>query len=277
MTRIAIVQFPGTNCENETREAVMAAGGHGDIVRWNAPREVWSTYDGYVLPGGFSYEDRVRAGAVAAKHALLDEIAAAVDAGKPVLGLCNGAQILVEAGLLPGLHPGAVEVALAPNAADEWSNYYCGWVHLQTVRGPGMASELAATASLLPMPVGHGEGRFTGDPQLFAELERRGQIALRYVAPDGGPARGFPHNPNGALCDAAGLCDVHGRVLALMPHPERGAWLHQVPEELPGPWGEARRSAAGDRRALVGRGPGLGVYEVFVRAARAAAVSPGGR
>ena len=138
-----------------------------------------------------------------------------------------------------------------------------------------MTAALAATASIIPMPVGHGEGRFTGTAELFDELERRGQIALRYVAPDGGPARGFPDNPNGALRDAAGLCDVHGRVLALMPHPERGAWLYQIPEELPGPWGEARRAAAGDRGALAGRGPGLGVYEVLVRAARGAAVSAG--
>ena len=274
MTRIAVVQFPGTNCENETREAVHAAGGEADVVRWNAPREAWASYDGYVLPGGFSYEDRVRAGAVAAKHALLDEIAAAIDAGKPVLGVCNGAQILVEAGLLPGLHPSQVEVALARNATPEWQDYYCGWIHTKTSSGPGIAAALAAATTVIPMPVGHGEGRFTGAAELFDELERRGQIALRYVAPDGGRAVGFPHNPNGALRDAAGLCDVHGRVLSLMPHPERGAWLYQVPEELPGPWGEARRAAAGDRRALVGRGPGLGVYEVFVRAAQGAAVSP---
>ena len=271
MIRIAVVQFPGTNCETESREAVRASGAEADIVRWNAPQATWAAYDGFVLPGGFSYEDRVRAGAVAAKHALLDAIAAAADAGKPVLGVCNGAQILVEAGLVPGLHPGDVEVALSPNRAAGWAGYYCGWVHLQPpAPGPGLLGDLARAPAPLPLPVGHGEGRFAGRPEFFKELERRGHIALRYVAPDGGPARGFAHNPNGSLLDAAALCDRRGTVLGLMPHPERAAWLHQVPEDLPGAWGEARRAAAGDRRALCGPGPGRIVYESLVGAARRA-------
>jgi phosphoribosylformylglycinamidine synthase len=268
MTRIAVVQFPGSNCEAETRELLQAVGAAADIVRWNAPLELWGDYAGYVLPGGFSYEDRVRAGAIAAQHAVLDEIARGADLGKPVLGICNGAQVLVEAGLVPGLEPGRVEVALAPNAAAGWSGYYCGWVHLEARPGPGMMQVLQAGLGPLPMPVGHGEGRFVAPPERFAELADRGQIALRYVAPDGGPADGFPHNPNGAQLDAAGLCDRRGRVLALMPHPERGAWLHQVPEELPGPWGAARRRAAGDLAALRGPGPGRAVYEAFVALAR---------
>ena len=268
MTRIAVVQFPGTNCEQETSGALRSCGAMPEVVRWNAPRDVWRAYDGYVLPGGFAYEDRVRAGAVAAKHALLDDIAAAVDAGKPVLGICNGAQVLVEAGLVPGLEPGRVEAALAANAAESWSDYYCGWVHVGAEPRAGMLRELPVAPGPIPMPVGHGEGRFTGPAELFAELERRGQIALRYVAPDGGRARGFPHNPNGALGDVAALSDASGRVLALMPHPERATWMHQVPEELEGPWGESRRGAAGDHTALLGPGPGRVVYEAFLRAAR---------
>jgi phosphoribosylformylglycinamidine synthase len=236
VTRIAVVQFPGSNCESETAAAVHAAGGRAEIVRWNAAHETWDAFDAFVLPGGFSYEDRVRAGAIAAKHAVLDRIAAAADAGRPVLGLCNGAQILVEAGLVPGVAADRVEVSLAANAAEGWTGYICDWVHL---RAEGASGWLAGDdrPALVPMPVGHGEGRFTAAPEFLAELEARGQIAFRYVAPDGSPARGFPQNPNGASQDIAGLCDPRGTVLALMPHPERGAWLYQVPESLPGPWG----------------------------------------
>lgn len=267
MTRVAVVQFPGSNCEAETAAALRAAGAEPTIVRWNATPEAWTRYDAFVLPGGFSYEDRVRAGAIAAKHAVLDVIAAAADAGRPVLGICNGAQVLVEAGLVPGIESGRVEVALAANATRGWTGYYCDWVHLQP------ASEWADPApdTPIPMPVGHGEGRFTAAPEFFADLARRGQIAFRYVQPGGTPAHGFPANPNGAQLDVAGLCDPRRRVLALMPHPERGAWLYQVPEELPGPWGRARRAAAGDRSALTGPGPGHGLYARFVAQAAAAA------
>jgi len=266
MTRIAVVQFPGSNCEAETRDALRVAGAEPEIVRWNMPPDTWGAFDGFVLPGGFSYEDRVRAGAIAAKHAVLDAIAAAADAGCPVLGICNGAQVLVESGLVPGIEPGRVEVALAANAATGWRGYYCDWVHLAAGDGPGIPRQLGREP--LPLPVGHGDGRFVARPQVLDDLARRGQIAFRYVRPDGSTARGFPDNPNGSLLDVAGLCDARGRVLALMPHPERGAWLYQVPEELPGKWGAARRAAAGDGALLVGAGPGLALYRSFVQLAR---------
>jgi phosphoribosylformylglycinamidine synthase len=265
--RIAVVQFPGSNCEPETVAALEACGAQAQIVRWNADDAAWADYGGFVLPGGFSYEDRVRAGAVAAKHRVLDRIAAAAAAGKPVLGLCNGAQILVEAGLVPGIEPGRVEVALAANAAPEWHGYYCEWVHVAATGRHGWPAKLAKR--LMPMPIGHGEGRFTARPEVFEDLARRGQVAFRYVRPDGDRARGFPDNPNAALQDAAGLCDPRGQVVALMPHPERGAWLYQVPEELQGEWGAARRNAAGNAAALSGAGPGRAVYEAFVAAAEA--------
>jgi phosphoribosylformylglycinamidine synthase len=134
--------------------------------------------------------------------------------------------------------------------------------------GPGLVEDLRTAPGPIPMPVGHGEGRFVARPEVFEDLARRGQVAFRYVRADGAPAGGFPANPNGSMLDVAGLCDPRGRVLALMPHPERGAWLYQVPEELPGSWGEARRTAAGDRAALLGPGPGLVLYRSFVRLAR---------
>ena len=144
------MQFPGSNCEAETRDALRAVGAEPEIVRWNVPLETWERFEGFVLPGGFSYEDRVRAGAIAAKHAVLDAVAAAADAGRPVLGICNGAQVLVEAGLVPGIEPGHVEVALAANAAPEWHGYYCDWVHLLPGAGPGLVEGSARRAGACP-------------------------------------------------------------------------------------------------------------------------------
>jgi phosphoribosylformylglycinamidine synthase len=270
VSRIAVVVFPGTNCHFETAAAVQAAGGHAKLVRWNAPYAEAAGFDAYVIPGGFAYEDRVRAGAIAAKHDVLDAVSEAAESGSPILGVCNGAQILVEAGLVPGVEAGRIEVALAPNATQAWHGYYCEWIHLSTPQTPSFYH--IPQDAPVPMPVGHGEGRFSGDPQLFAELERRGQVALRYVRADGSEARGFPANPNGSLFDAAGLCNPAGNVLALMPHPERAAWMYQVPESLPGAWGGRRRAALDAGPGLCGPGPGLALYESLIGAAERAAV-----
>jgi phosphoribosylformylglycinamidine synthase len=265
VTQIGVVEFPGTNCMRETQAVLEAAGARASLVRWNDDPARWRDLDGFVLAGGFAYEDRVRAGVIASKMPLLDGIAAAVDAGKPVLGVCTGAQVLVESGLVPGITPGSVEIALAHNASPAWPGYYCDWVHLRCTSARGWLAGCADQRPTLPMPVGHGEGCFTGSPEFFADLERRGQIALRYVRPDATPARGFPHNPNASLQDAAGVCDPSGRVLAMMPHPERAGWLFQVPASLAGPWGARRRSASA--QALLEAGPGFVLYESFVQAA----------
>ena len=265
MTRIAVVEFPGTNCMTETLAALRAAGAEPELLRWTAPARACRDFSGFVIAGGFSYEDRVRAGVVAAKHPLMDGIAGAAADGKPVLGVCNGAQILIEAGLVPGDPPGSVQLALAQNRARGWRGYICEWVHLRAAAGSGFLRELDPRA-VIPMPVGHGEGRFTGDPALFDSLEKRGRIALRYVRADGARADGFLDNPNGSLHDAAALSDPTGNVVALMPHPERATWLYQVPASLSGPWGQARREAAGDAARLRGAGPGLAVYKCLVQA-----------
>jgi len=263
MIRIAVVQFPGSNCEQETADALRQAGAEPIVARWNTPVEIWREFDGFVLPGGFSYEDRVRAGAVAARHAVLDAIATAADDGKPVLGVCNGAQILVEAGLVPGIEPGRVEVALASNQTAGWRGYFCGWVH---VRAERELVDGEASGCIVPLPVGHGEGRFAARAEVLADLVQRNQVAFRYASPHGGPAGGFPGNPNGSMQDIAGLCDATGSVVALMPHPERAAWLYQVPEETAGPWGEKRRNL--DRmESSTSPGPGAALYRSFVRRA----------
>ena len=266
--RAAIIQFPGVNCEYESARALAAAGALPTILRWNEAPERLADFELFLLPGGFSYQDRIRAGAVAAKERVLDALFTEAAAGKPVLGICNGAQVLVEAGFVPGLAAGAVQMALAPNLMPGRSGYFADWSHLAVAGAtPSWLAPLAG--QVLPIPFAHGEGRFTSRRQgLFADLAAAGQIVLRYVGPTGEPAGGWPANPNGSALDAAAVCNPAGNVLAIMPHPERAAHLGQVPALLAGPWGERRRAAAGDWQRLAGPGPGHALFTAMVAAAR---------
>ncbi len=265
--RICVVQFPGVNCEYETARAVEKAGMEAAVLRWNRRVEEFEKFDGFVLPGGFSYQDRVRAGAVAATDEVMDVVAAQAAEGKPVIGICNGAQVLVEAGLVPGTEAGKVEMALAPNAGMGRGGYYCDWVHVKVACPP---ARTAATWDLepgqvLPIPVAHAQGRFTSlDETLFESLDAAGQIAFKYCDEQGSPAAAFPGNPNGSALAAAAVSNPAGNVVAMMPHPERCAWLRQVPAELPGIWGE-RRLASRSARAIEGDGPGAGVFRSLLR------------
>ena len=260
---IAVVRFPGVNCEEETRRALRSAGAGCDIVMWNAPAEKLGAYDGFVLPGGFSYQDRVRAGAIAAKDAVLSRLVEEAASGKPVLGICNGAQVLLEAGLVPGIEPGSVEMALATNAMPGSDGYHARWCHLRVASADSCATETSTEGDVLPIPVAHAEGRFVSRTSgLFEELSANGQIVMTYSRPDGGPPAGFPENPNGSTDDVAAVSNRRGNVVAMMPHPERAARLGQVPALLPGAWGERRRQASGDR--FDDDGPGSDVFVGFV-------------
>jgi phosphoribosylformylglycinamidine synthase len=259
--RIAVLQLPGVNCEPETCRALERAGLAAEIVRWT--RNDLDGFDGFVIPGGFSFQDRVRGGAIAAREPVIAAVIDAAAAGKPVVGICNGAQVLVESGLVPGLESGRVEMALAPNRMPDRRGYYSQWVHLRVDGAPSVATGGLAMGTVLPMPIAHAEGRFvTRDPATAAALEAGGQIVLRYAAPDGGPAGGPPHNPNGSLLDAAGISNAAGNVVAMMPHPERAATLSQVAWELEGAWG-GRRRAARTLAALDEAGPGLEIFRAM--------------
>ncbi|MBK8166647.1 MAG: phosphoribosylformylglycinamidine synthase subunit PurL [bacterium] len=258
--RVAVVQLPGVNCEDESARLLELAGARAEVFRWTRPASELAAFDGFLVPGGFSYQDRVRAGAVAARDPLLEVLLEESDHGKPVLGICNGCQVLVEAGLVPGLQPGRIEVALAANRNPGRRGYLSRWVALA-------AHPLARTPFVeglrgtLPLPMAHAEGRFTHeDPAFFARLAASGHVALRY-APLGGRTDG---NPNGSLLDTAALTNGRGNVLALMPHPERAALLRMVPEDLPHAWGERRRRAAGDAAALESAGPGAFLLQRLV-------------
>ncbi len=261
--RVAVLQLPGVNCEYETRETLARASLDAEIFRWNRPAADLESFDAYVIPGGFSYEDRIRAGAVAAKAPALDVVGRAAEAGRPVLGICNGAQVLVEAGLVPGERPGRVEMALGANAAG-WSGYYCGWVH---VRVEKEGRETAFTSrfedgEVFPVPLAHGQGRFTvRDPDRFRAWAEAGQVPLRYVTSDGDEDPPFPFNPNGSILGAAGVTNPAGNVLAFMPHPERASRLRQVPDTVEGAWGDRRRQAARRREDLEGPGPGFKLFQ----------------
>jgi phosphoribosylformylglycinamidine (FGAM) synthase-like amidotransferase family enzyme len=280
---VAVIQFPGVNCEYETVRACEAAGLGAHILRWNAPLDRLRNSDAIVLPGGFSYQDRIRAGVVAAKDRIVDAVVEAAERGVPVMGICNGAQILVESGIVPGFESGQIELALAPNKMPDRTGYFCTWVRVK--KGPAdclftqfmngsvpdsspaqttgpksvMTEALTTDCITVPVPVAHAEGRFvTALRAVEEQLGRGNRIALYYAGPDGRTAEIFPGNPNGSMAAVAGVTNSEGNVLALMPHPERASWLHQVPRQAGGFWG--RRRAMAGAEALFGPGPGRGFF-----------------
>ncbi len=260
---VAIIQFPGVNCEYETARAASEAGLEARIVRWNSDPQLLRGFDGYILPGGFSYEDRVRAGAIAACDDIVDVIRQEANKGKPVVGICNGAQVLVESGLVPSRDPGSVELALAPNRGMGRLGYYCDWVFVKVSCEPErcVITYDLDPGEILPIPIAHAQGRFTSSiPGLFDKLEDAAQIVLKYCTPDGDVPGGFPEDPNGSEHFAAAICNPEGNVVALMPHPERSAWLRQVPADLKGKWSQRRRELRGKWQELEGKGPGMGVF-----------------
>jgi phosphoribosylformylglycinamidine synthase I len=262
-SRVCIIQFPGVNCEYETARALEKAGLGASIVRWNDREVDLAAFDGYVLPGGFSYEDRLRAGAIAASEDVLEILIDQAALGKPVVGICNGAQVLVESGLVPGIEPGRVDLALAPNKGMGRDGYYANWVYVRVTTKPektAITYDLKA-GEIMPIPVAHSQGRFaSADSDLFGRLEAGGQIVLKYCTPDGRDPLGFPDDPNGSERFAAAVSNVEGNVVAMMPHPERSAWLRQVPAELDGAWTRRRLDGTGSWERLEGDGPGAGIF-----------------
>jgi len=266
---IAIIQFPGSNCEAETARAVEAAGMGAALFRWNRDPAELARFDGYIIGGGFSYQDRVRAGVIAAKEPIMAAVIDAAEAGKPVLGICNGAQVLVETGLVPGVNNHAIDLALAPNQMMREGrvvrrDYYCTWVHVKLCCAPErcMFTRAFAPEQVIPIPVAHGEGRFTTTQEgLLEQLEANDQVVIRYCTAAGDIDPNFPINPNGAMSNIAGLCNPAGNVFALMPHPERASWLRQIPADLGDEYAARKRAAWGNFEALESAGPGRLMFE----------------
>ena len=268
--RVAIVQFPGVNCEAETARALRRVGLEPEIWRWTRAASELEPFDAYVVPGGFSYQDRVRAGALAAKHALTETLVARAEQGAPVLGICNGAQVLAEAGLVPG--GGGIELALARNRMPGRAGYHARWVHVRVERSHCLFLSLLSPGELLPLPVAHGEGRFTaGDPARLQALVEAGQTPLRYATVAGSLASAFPDNPNGSEHAVAAVCNARGNVLAIMPHPERAQTAGALSRAVGGRWGERRDAALGGVPASAAvaeaepAGPGLAIFAGLAR------------
>jgi phosphoribosylformylglycinamidine synthase len=196
--RVAVLVFPGSNDDHDAAWALSALGAR-PIAIWHAETAL-PDVGAIVLPGGFSYGDYLRCGALARFAPVLDSVRAFASSGGPVLGICNGFQILCEAGLLPGV--------LRRNAS---LTFVCRDVPLRVERGDTPLTRRCEPGQRLTIPVKHGEGCYHADPELLAELEANGQIVLRY---DGGG------NPNGSVADIAGVVNEAGNVLGLMPHPE---------------------------------------------------------
>ena len=264
--KVAIIQFPGVNCEYETVDAVRSVGLGADLLRWNEDPALLEEALGVIVPGGFSYQDRIRAGVVSAKDHIMDKLSELAAGGRPILGICNGAQVLVESGFIPGIHWERVDLALAPNVMEDREGYYCSWTYLLRSGTDCAWTSAVGNEEIVPIPIAHAEGRFTTDDRnVLDEMRENGQIVLRYCTLAGQTDPSFPTNPNGSLENMAGVCNREGNVLALMPHPERASWLRQVPEDLGGAWGMKRKKASGDSGKMEAAGPGRIFFESLKR------------
>ncbi len=226
--KIAIIQFPGSNCERETTMAVERAGMAAQDVLWNANPDMLANFDGYVIVGGFSYQDRLRAGVLASLSPLMSKLEVEAEKGKPILGICNGAQILVESGLVPGLANRQVACALVSNKRMMNGElldggYYNDWCYLKpSSHQPHHAfTNQFADNETIYVPFAHAEGRFILDDALLAELVRTEAPLFRYCNQQGECIGDFPINPNGSVDNLAAISNRHGNIMAMMPHPER--------------------------------------------------------
>ncbi|MCH8994844.1 MAG: phosphoribosylformylglycinamidine synthase subunit PurQ [Chloroflexi bacterium] len=205
--RFAVLVFPGTwsdhDCHYVLREVL---GQEADLV-WHREADL-SSYDCLVLPGGFSYGDYLRCGAIARFSPAMEAVARHAEAGRPVIGICNGFQILCEAGLLPG--------ALIRN---ESLQFRCQDVQLRVENAETPFTRLCDPGQVLRLTIAHGEGRYYADEATLDDLEANGRVAFRYCAPDGEITE--EANPNGSLRNIAGIVNPGGNMLGMMPHPER--------------------------------------------------------
>ena len=205
--RFAVVTFPGSNGDHDALMAIRLGLGHAAELVWYTETDL-SRFDCIIIPGGFSYGDYLRAGALARFAPVMSAVAREAEAGKPILGICNGFQILTEARLLPG--------ALLRNASLE---FVCDWVWVRVEQARTPWTSQLAPGTLLRLPIAHGEGRYYVEAEELVALETNGQVVFRYVDADGLPTADA--NPNGSVANIAGVCNERGNVVGLMPHPER--------------------------------------------------------
>jgi len=197
--RVGVVLFPGSNCEQDALEAVRDLGGQAEVL-WHGDDTV-AGVDAVIVPGGFAHGDYLRPGAIARFSPVMQAVARFAAEGGPVVGICNGFQVLTEAGLLPG--------ALQKNRG---LKFLCTTVEVRVESTSSVLTSEATVGQTLRIPVNHFEGNFTCSPETLAELRDQDRVVLRYV-----------ENPNGSIDDIAGICSADRNVVGLMPHPERAS------------------------------------------------------
>ncbi|MCY3614523.1 MAG: phosphoribosylformylglycinamidine synthase subunit PurQ [Bacteroidetes bacterium] len=207
--RVGVIVFPGSNCDHDAYHVARHVFGLETTFIWHKEREL-PPVDLVIVPGGFSYGDYLRAGAVARFSLIMDSVVRFAEHGGLVLGICNGFQVLCECGLLPG--------ALLRNASVRFA---CTWVHLRIDNTDVPYTRNAELGQVLRIPIAHGEGNYYAEASELVELERNGQVVFRYTTPAGEVTP--DSNPNGSANNIAGIVNRAGNVLGMMPHPERAA------------------------------------------------------
>jgi phosphoribosylformylglycinamidine synthase len=207
--KFGVVVFPGSNCDHDAYYVCKKILGQETVFLWHKEEDLKGV-DVVILPGGFSYGDYLRCGAIARFSPVMREVVRFAKQGGTVIGICNGFQILLEAGLLPGV--------LLRNAS---LKFVCKYVHLRVESNDSRFTNQCSTGEVLSIPIAHGDGNYFTDPETLRRLEGSGQILLRYCDADG---RLTPEaNPNGSMANIAGIVNAEGNVLGMMPHPERSS------------------------------------------------------
>ena len=205
--KFGIVTFPGSNCDYDTFQAVVETLGEEAVMLWHKDHDLQGS-DVVILPGGFSYGDYLRPGAIARFSPIMQEVVQHAERGGPVIGICNGFQIACEAGLLPG--------ALLRNAS---LKFVCAPIHLHVESNDTWFTSRYERGQSIVLPIAHGDGRYSADDETLDRLEGEGRVVFRY-APSALEAE-EAYNPNGSMRDIAGIVNGAGNVLGMMPHPER--------------------------------------------------------
>lgn len=221
--KVAVVRFPGSNCDIDTVRALRTIPNVQAQLVWHEDLKL-NGQDAVILPGGFSFGDHLRAGAIAARTRALTKIATMADRRLPVLGICNGFQILIEAGLLPG--------ALMRNSS---LRFVCRWLNVRVENNHTSITRRTARGTVLHLPIAHNEGRYYAPESEMHRLSKEGRIVFRYCDDEG---RAVPAaNPTGTTDNIAGICNKEGNVVGLMPHPERAT------EQVLSPYGDCHGAA----------------------------------
>ena len=209
--KFAIIVFPGSNCDHDAYHAAKHVLGHDAVFVWHKETSLQAA-DAVILPGGFAHGDYLRTGAIARFSPIMQEVKAFAAAGGPVLGICNGFQVLLEAGLLPG--------AMLRNRSLQ---YQCEYVMVKVEQTDTPFTSACRVGQLLRIPIAHGEGNYYAEPDVVERLEKNRQVIFRYTDAHGAPTA--EANPNGSVHNIAGLCSERRNVVGLMPHPERACEL----------------------------------------------------